>query len=108
MSGVDSGTGGGGQPPSGSCEALVIDTVLSSTKEDALHGLSDGDLLAVELYDTGGQVTVVLTYNGQILGGLTAPLIQRLRECMRQGVTYVARILAINGGHVRVRVSAAP
>lgn len=38
--------------------------------------------------------------------GIASPYIQRLRDCMSNGTTYVAKVTAINGGQVRVSVYA--
>lgn len=104
-----SGSGGGGggfSVPAGTCETLVIDTLLSSPKDDVIAEIDVGDLLAVTTLIDGGTTTVVVLHEGQVAGGLAAPLLQRLRECLEGGTQYVARVTAIRDGMVRVRVFA--
>ena len=45
-------------------------------------------------------------HSGMLGGGIASPYIQRLRDCMSNGTTYVAKVTAINGGQVRVSVYA--
>jgi hypothetical protein len=104
-----SGSGGGGggfAVPTGTCETLVIDTLLSSPKPDVIADIEVGDILQVGIDMSGGTTTVVVWYEGNIAGGLAAPLLQRLRECLDGGTRYSARVTAKREGMVRVRVSA--
>jgi hypothetical protein len=96
---------GGPTPPSGSCETLVIDTQLSSPRAAVIATIVVGDLLDVELVNDGGNVVVVVKHHGQIAGGLSAPLLVRLRECMERGVVYRAQVTARRDALVRVRVA---
>lgn len=107
MSGSDGGgfSGSGGSTQS-SCEGLVIDTQLSSPKEDVVVNLNEGDELGVDLTQIGAQTVVVVIHNGNVAGGLASPQIQRLRECIESGVGYTATVLSKNEGQVRVRVRA--
>lgn len=107
-----SGSGGGGggfAVPTGTCETLVIDTLLSSPKADVIARINLGDVLDVrtQIGEGTATVTVVVLHEGNVAGGLAAPLLQRLRECIDGGTQYVARVTAIREGLVRVRVSAA-
>jgi hypothetical protein len=104
-----SGGGGGGTPdpePPVSCEKLVINTQLSSPKLAALEGLVDGEALPVSLLQTPTGQVVVVTRNGQIAGGLAAPDLKRLRECLIGGTDYIAVVKSTNLGQYKVRVSA--
>ena len=89
-----------------SCEDLVITTQLGSPKPAVISQLSPGDLLKVALEQSSGTMLVVAKLNGQIAGGLTSPELARLRACLLGGTEYVAAVLSITGGQVRVRVSA--
>lgn len=105
MSGIDSGTGGT-PPPTGSCETLVIDTLISSPKAKVIAKIAVGDVLDVDLDQEEGHVTVVVKHQGKIAGGLTSPLLQRLRTCIQNGTRYKAKVTVKNDALVRVRVSA--
>lgn len=108
MSGSSGGGGGGGSwdeaPPA--CEKLVIDTQLSSPKAPVVSQISVGDILDVALQPGAGGVLVVVLHKGQLAGGLASPDLQRLRECMQGGTQYVAKVTAINGAQVKIRISA--
>lgn len=101
-----SGFGGGFESPVDNCAALVIDTQLSSPKDEIVSQLSEGLMLDVVVDEQAGRVIVVALYQGQIAGGLASPQVQRLRECIQQGTQYRATILSIRDGQVRVRVKA--
>ena len=107
--GCMSGSGGGGggfSLPTGTCETLVIDTLLISPKQDVIAEIEVGDVLTVSS-DTGdGITTVVAKHRGRIAGGIAAPLLPRLRECLDGGTQYGARVTAKREGLVRVRISA--
>lgn len=100
------GGGGGGGSPSTPCEVLAFETQLSSPKADVIQNLTVGSVLKIELKKLGDTYTIVVTWNGQVAGGLTAPDVQRLRECILDGHEYAATVLSINQGQVKVRVKA--
>lgn len=104
-----SGSGGGGggfSLPTGTCDTLVIDTLLISPKADVIADLEVGDVLRIGIDMSDGTTTVVATHQGRIAGGIAAPLLPRLRECIDSGTQYGARVTAKREGLVRVRVSA--
>lgn len=102
-----SGDGGGGfGAPMGTCETLVIDTQLSSPKASVIAFINIGDVLEVTTETNGDTTTVVVKRNGAIAGGLAAPLVQRLRQCIEDGTQYNAKVTAKKDALVRVRVSA--
>jgi len=105
MSGFD-GTGGP-ISPGGSCESLVIDTLLASPKLKVIEDVSTGDVLEVTLgSNDAGQKVVEVRFQGQLAGGLASPAISRLRECMEGGTRYQARVTGKRDALVRVRVTA--
>lgn len=107
MSGSSGGGGGGGyDAPPDSCELLVIDTQISSPKEDVIDHILAGDVLDVSTQTIGTTVVVVVLHKGQLAGGLASPKVQRLRECMASGTQYDATVTAKTDGQVRVRVRA--
>lgn len=103
-----SGSGGGGGdwygPQEDNCETLVIDTQLSSPKEDVVAGINLGDSLSVDTQTMGQTVVVVVLHNGVVAGGLASPKIQRLRDCIEDGFKFVATVTAKNDGQIRVRI----
>lgn len=101
-----SGFGGGFDSPVDNCVTLVIDTQLSSPKDEIVSQLGEGVILDVVLHEQAGKAVVVALYQGQIAGGLASPQVQRLRECIQLGTQYGATILSIRDGQVRVRVKA--
>jgi hypothetical protein len=105
MSGLGGG-GGGDSGPEETCETLVIDTQLSSPKPKVVALIKVGDVLEVGTQTTGTTTTVIVKHNGAVAGGLAAPLIQRLRQCIDEGTQYRAKVTAKKDGLVRVRVSA--
>lgn len=105
MSGSSGGGGGGSfADTSTSCETLVIDTQLSSPNEDVIAEIDVSSVLPVESRQMSGTTVVVVVHNSQIAGGLTAPQLPRLRECMNGGTDYEATVLSKSNGQVRVRV----
>ena len=104
MSGFD-GTGGP-ISPGGTCESLVIDTLLASPKQDVIHDLSIGNVLEVSLgANDVGQRVVEVRFNGRLAGGIASPAIVRLRECIEGGTQYQARVTGKREALVRVRVT---
>jgi len=88
------------------CEKLKIDTQLSSPDPQIVAQLAVGASLNIsQITSHGAQLTVAM-YNGMRAGGIASPYIQRLRDCINNGTTYVAKVTAINGGQVRVSVYA--
>lgn len=89
-----------------SCEELVIDTQLSSPKDDVVEKIKLGDVLDVSTQTKSGTTVVVVLYKGKMAGGLASPLLARLRECLDKGTKYQAKVTSKTGGQVRVRVEA--
>lgn len=105
MSGSDGSRIGGGFEPVNSCDSLVIETQLSSPKGDVIKKIKVGDILDVTTKKSGGVTVVVVIYQNEIAGGIAAPQLAKLRECIEQGTEYGAKVVAINGGQVRVRIA---
>ncbi|MDD5299423.1 MAG: hypothetical protein PHD65_02905 [Gallionella sp.] len=103
-----SGSGGsgysGGFEPIDTCDSLFIETQLSSPKEDVIRTLSVGDILSVDVRQFGTTLVVVVLHQGEVAGGIAAPQVQKLRECISQGTIYDATVTSLNGGQVRVRI----
>ena len=103
-----SGYGGGFRDTAVACDALVIETQISSPKAVVIKDLVRGSILNVELDQVGGVSTVVLKHQGQVAGGIADPSVQRLRECLTQGTQYTATVRTVNGGLVTVRIAPVP
>lgn len=103
-----SGAGGGGifVDTQVSCEALVIHTQLSSPVPAVVKKLVKDDVLTVEVEQSSGTQFVVAKHNGVEAGGLASAQIIRLIECINQGTIYKAKVMAVNGGQVKVKVEA--
>lgn len=105
MSGFD--PTGGPISPGGSCETLVIDTLLASPRQSVIADISPGDVLEVKLAaNNAGERAVEVMFQGQLAGGLASPAISRLRECIEAGTQYQARVTGKRDAMVRVRVTA--
>jgi hypothetical protein len=105
MSG-SSGGGGGFDNPQENCADLVIDTQLSSPKDDVVNHVEVGMALDMAIQTKGTTTVVVVLYKGRVAGGIASPLVQRLRECINAGTKYRATVIAKTDGQVRVRVTA--
>jgi hypothetical protein len=103
-----SGSGGsgysGGFEPVDTCESLVIDTQISSPKSDVIEKIAVDDILDVALTQLGATTVVVVLHHGSIAGGVAAPQVQQLRDCIEKGTKYKATIISKNGGQVRIRI----
>lgn len=101
------GTGGGGWGGGSSqtpCEVLAFETQLSSPKANVIQRIKIGDVLNIELENLDVTSTIVVSWHGEVAGGLTTPDVLRLRECISSGYKYVAIVLLINQGQIKVRV----
>lgn len=102
----NSGYSGGNEDFQDNCENLAITTQLSSPKDEVIQLISEGDILDVSLLKSEQTTVVVALFNGQVAGGIASPQIHRLRSCIEQGTEYVAKVLSISGGQVKVLISA--
>jgi hypothetical protein len=106
MSGSGGGGGGGGGAADWdiSCDTLIIETQLTSPNAAVIAGIQVNEVLPVESRQMNGMTVVVVVHNGQDAGGLAAPQLPRLRECMNAGTQYEAKVLSKSNGQVRVIV----
>lgn len=105
MSGGGGGGGGGGDSSPSPCETLRFEAQLTSPQAAVVATLSTGEVLDIALANLKGQTVVQVLKKGKVAGGLTGPDAARLRTCLDEGHNYVATVLGINGGQVRVRVT---
>lgn len=104
--GNSSGSGNSSSGGQASCEDLVVRTQLTSPQEEVVGRINVDDVLDVSIQEVSGRLVVVATLEGDIAGGLTAPNLQSLRDCIDQGTEYEAIVTSVDGGQVRVRVQA--
>lgn len=107
MSGHSGGGGGSGAfDPGDDCESLVLNTHISSPKEDVVDQVQVGDVLDVSVQMQGATSVVVVLHKGHMAGGLAAPQVAKLRECIQKGTVYIATVTEKNAGLIKVRVTA--
>lgn len=102
-----SGFGGGFERSDMSCEKLVLNTQIASPQSAVIRQLKVGNVLQVGLQTVGTTTAIVLTYQSKTAGAVAAPEMQRLRECIEGGTKYEAKVTAISGAHVSIRIAAA-
>lgn len=105
MSGSGGGGYGGFNEPEISCENLIIETQLTSPRENVIAKIGVNTVLDVSLEQAGPSAVVVLTHQGEVAGGIASPQMTRLRECIQLGTRYSATVTAKSDGHVQVRIS---
>ncbi|MDV2904160.1 hypothetical protein [Phytobacter diazotrophicus] len=88
------------------CEKLTFITQLSSPQAHVVNTLTVGDILGIMQQVQGGQSVTVAVFNGNVAGGIASPKVRRMRVCISNGTTYLAKVLSINGGQVQVQVYA--
>lgn len=95
--------GGGGGGSADDCDSLDVVVVLQSPQPKVVAKLGKGDILEVKL--TGGKPPIqAVTDKGDVAGAIVPPDIQRLVDCLKKGKHFVAEVLQISGGAVKVRV----
>jgi hypothetical protein len=102
------GSGGSYSPPDTgvSCANLKFDAPVQSVDPGAVQQLAEGEDLAVRLGTAdGASVVEIVTGGGDYVGALIDRIADLLR-CIQDGYQYVATVVSIDGGDVRVRVQA--
>lgn len=97
----DSG-GGSTQIP---CANLIERTYVNSPVPGIVAALKAGDVLEVQL-QVGTQPAALLAVaaSGSTAGTLTPPRLPQIIDCMQQGYLYIALVLEVNGGQVKVEI----
>ncbi|NWD69160.1 hypothetical protein HX870_16275 [Pseudomonas gingeri] len=103
MSGRDS-LPQGPSDPIVACEQLSFTTQIASPKDEVVEMLRVDYILDIVPGDHHGQSVVLALWEGQEVGGIADRRLQRLRQCMTEGTMYVARIVSITSGQVRVHI----
>ena len=110
--GLGSGGGGGRDLPNGGptddCATLVVETTLNSPVPAVVATLSEHDLLTVEIALTpkGASQLVAKDRAGNRAGSLTPPSLVQIINCIGKKYMFVAQVIEISGGSVRVRIRA--
>lgn len=110
MSGMSGGMSGEGSGPSFStnnaisCDALKINTLVASPKEEVLHLIKEGDLLIVTAESQSGPINVY--YHDDCLGSIMSSEEIQLLRCMNEGTKYNAKVLKIEGAICRIMIYA--
>jgi hypothetical protein len=101
-----SGSGGGTPPPVElDCEKLTFDAEIASPQPRVIGTLKVGSKLGIEIDVAGGRNRIVLkTRDGSVAGALISGRIPELLRCLQQGESFVAEVMKIDGGDIRVRV----
>lgn len=110
MSGSGSSTGGGGVSTDDyDCLRYIERVHLSSPSPEVVLLLSIGETLEVRLAQRSN-VTIIeaATSRGEIAGSLIPGSMARLINCLSQGIHYIAVILSIDNGSVRVEIRPRP
>lgn len=108
MTGSDySGGGGASFNDVDACDKLIVNSRISSPKEEVVTELSIGDVLDVALDDAGQYPSVRLLREGRLAGGIATPQTATLIACMRSGTIYRAEVTSVNDGEVKVRIKPA-
>ena len=90
------------------CHLLRFVTQIASPNPVVVPTLRIGDELSVIMSPSSGlQEIQVVTASGQLVGGLVATKVQRMRECMLEARLYKATVQSVLGGQVRVLVEPA-
>lgn len=108
MSGSSGGGGGGGINTYDeiiACHLLRFVTQIASPNPGVVPTLKIGEELQVIIAPSStAQEIQVVTRGGQLVGGLVATKVQRMRECMLDTYSYKATVQSVIGGQVRVLV----
>lgn len=102
-----SGGGGGGRSISDddiACEVLKFEAQIASPVPAAVGALKAGAVLTVTVVNSGGTQQVQVYDGVQLVGGLLANRVSRLRECILNGSAFNATVISVSGGQVRVTV----
>ncbi|HDR0626816.1 TPA: hypothetical protein ACPDW7_001851 [Pasteurella multocida] len=93
----DSGIGYGA---GSQCENLIINTQLISPKPNVISQLRVGDDLSLAISShTQDSITINAFKDGKSAGAIIVP---QLLPCMSKGYEYIAEVLSINHGQVKL------
>lgn len=101
--------GGGNRKPGSTdpCE-IQITLPLSAVQPSNAVGVATGDKLPVQVKDSNGTDTVVVTNpkrNHGIVGAVAYKDVQVLIDCLHEGNEYTAEVLHYSSTSIKVRIS---
>lgn len=82
--------------------SITESALLHSPNPEPLEDADEGDICSVRLRE---EVVCVLDSQDRTIGAIAEPWVGTLKECMKQGRQYRARILGIDGGKCEVRIT---
>ncbi len=102
--GGSKGTGGYAPPRrQARCETLTLDASINSPTS-AISQLALGCVVDLTPGNGAGS-SVLVHYQGQLMGSLTGVKVSQLARCLADGFTFSGEVTIISGGFVTVRVS---
>jgi hypothetical protein len=93
----------GGDSGDDGCD-IVERTVLNSPVADVVKVLLVGSILSVVFVEGPPTRLVALDSDGRTAGAITSPRLVDLIECIQAGNTYVATVIALDGGRIEVEI----
>ena len=89
------------------CLGLSFTTTLASTDPGEVDSLRAGDILDVALIEEDGVTIIGVVQNdGAVIGSVVSGQMVQLKECLQRGFTYDAEVGSVDGGVIRVHISA--
>lgn len=89
------------------CRSLDFPTTLASPDPDGVDALKAGDVLEVDLIEERGVTVIgVRPHDGTVVGTVVFDQAAQLRSCLQEGFQFQARVISVEGGIVRVQISA--
>lgn len=99
------GSGGGGNVEEMDCYKLSERVQLSSPVPSVIGSLKVGDVLDVEVQIHGETPLLVLLTTAKTIAGSVVPMnMVSFLTCIDKGVHYMAKVLEIAGGSVKVEI----
>lgn len=85
------------------CSKINFDTAINSPKPQIISRLKKGDILQVDLREDRAKTFIAVLHKDEIAGSITER-IDRLASCIREGYTFVAEVLSIDGGKIKINI----
>lgn len=86
------------------CENVSIEALLASQQPAALAQAKQGDVVQITLDTSTGRNLVEVRLRGTLLGTLTVNGLDKLIECLRQGLPFHGTVREIEGALCRILV----
>jgi len=91
-------------PRQSDCSQLMVRTILASPVAAVLQSVNIGDQLLLRL-EPGRSVVIAVDPSGRAAGSIISPDLHNLIDCIRQGNSYTAKVLEIEGGRCVVQIN---